>query len=169
MNENRTVFAQWVGFSCPRYEVGQCVQLPQGHCRIRQPSCYNPFLGMPFAQLTGHQSLSDTLTCLKTLSRRRSAASGLFQSARLHDVNILDRLAFEQGAISVFDRASSSRSNNSCGAKHFSEFRRAPSRRRFGASSIDSCKWIPSSTRLYRSFLLKNTRFIGPHTEFTCS
>ena len=181
----------------PRYEFNQCVQRYQGNYRIRQLSCYDQFLAMASAQLTGRESLRDTVTCLKALGSRlyhagfrgSTARSTLAEAnekrdwrifadfaavlirqakplyaqesfgieleqaayaldstiielclslfpwarfrhyeaalkihalldlkgnlpqtvfvtpARLHDVNILDRLSFEPGAIYIFDRA----------------------------------------------------------------
>ncbi|PYV42597.1 MAG: hypothetical protein DMG06_13405 [Acidobacteria bacterium] len=47
-----------------------CVQRYQGNYRIRQLSCYDQFLAMAFAQLTGRESLRHTVTCLKTLGPR---------------------------------------------------------------------------------------------------
>jgi hypothetical protein len=196
LNEGRAVFAQLMEFF-PRYEFNQCVQRYQGNYRIRQLSCYDQFLAMTFAQLTGRESLRDTVTCLKALGSRlyhagfrgSTARSTLAEAnekrdwrifadfaavliqqakplyaqesfgveleqaayaldstiielclslfpwarfrhyeaaikihalldlkgnlpqtvfvtpARLHDVNILDRLVFEPGAIYIFDRA----------------------------------------------------------------
>lgn len=196
MNDGRAVFAQLMDFF-PRYEFSQCVQRYQGNYRIRHLSCYDQFLAMAFAQLTGRESLRDTVTCLKALGPRlyhagfrgSTARSTLAEAnekrdwrifadfaavliqqakplyaqesfgvdleqaayaldstiielclslfpwarfrhyeaalkvhalldlkgnlpqtvfvtpARLHDVNILDRLAFEPGAIYIFDRA----------------------------------------------------------------
>jgi Domain of unknown function (DUF4372) len=69
LNEGRTVFAQLMDFF-PRYEFSQCVERYQGNYRMRQLSCYDQFLGMAFAQLTGRESLRDTVTCLKALGSR---------------------------------------------------------------------------------------------------
>jgi len=69
LNEGRTVFAQLMDFF-PRYEFSQCVERYQGNYRMRQLSCYDQFLGMAFAQLTGRESLRDTVTCLKALGSK---------------------------------------------------------------------------------------------------
>jgi len=66
MHSGRIVFAQLLDF-LPRYEFGQCVRRYRGNHRVRRFSCFDQFLAMAFAQLTGRESLRDIETCLRAM------------------------------------------------------------------------------------------------------
>ena len=65
MNTGRTVFAQLLQ-DVPQYEFDKCVERYRGHHRARSFSCWNQFLCMAFAQLTGRTSLRDIVACLNS-------------------------------------------------------------------------------------------------------
>jgi len=65
MNPGRTVFAQLLQH-VPRYDFDKCVARYNGNHRIRRFSCYDQFLCLAFAQLTGRESLRDIETCLNS-------------------------------------------------------------------------------------------------------
>jgi transposase len=66
MNSGRTIFNQLLQF-LPRRQFNACVARYRGNRRIRWFSCYDQFLAMTFAQLTGRESLRDIETCLRAL------------------------------------------------------------------------------------------------------
>ena len=66
MNSGRTIFSQLLTF-LPRRQFNACVTRYRGNHRIRRLSCYDQFLAMSFAQLTGRESLRDIETCLRVL------------------------------------------------------------------------------------------------------
>ena len=63
MPTGRTVFAQVMQW-LPRYEFAKCVARYRGDVRVRALSCYEQFLALAYAQLTGRESLRDIETCL---------------------------------------------------------------------------------------------------------
>ena len=65
MNPGRTVFAQLLQH-VPRYDFDKCVARYNGNHRIRWFSCYDQFLCLAFAQLTGWESLRNIETCLNS-------------------------------------------------------------------------------------------------------
>ena len=65
MNSGKTVFAQLLQ-SLPHYEFNKCIQRYRGNYRIKSFSCWNQFLCMAFAQLTGREGLRDIETCLNS-------------------------------------------------------------------------------------------------------
>ncbi len=65
MNAGRTLFSQLMDF-LPRDDFHQCVQRYHGHYKIKTFSCFDQYLCMAFAQLTGRESLRDIEVCLKT-------------------------------------------------------------------------------------------------------
>lgn len=65
MNPGRTVFAQLLQH-VQRYDFDKCVARYNGNRRIRRFSCYDQFLCLAFAQLTGRESLRDIETCLNS-------------------------------------------------------------------------------------------------------
>jgi hypothetical protein len=66
MNSGRTIFSQLTDFvSLPEFR--RCVARYDGNRRIRSFSCWDQFLTMAFGQLTGRESLRDTVTCLRAL------------------------------------------------------------------------------------------------------
>jgi hypothetical protein len=66
MNVGKTVFAQLLDF-IPAHDFRRCVQRYQGNHKVSSFSCWDQFLCMAFAQLTGRQSLRDIETCLRAL------------------------------------------------------------------------------------------------------
>jgi hypothetical protein len=66
MNSGRTIFAQLLDF-LPKHQFNQCVHRYRGNHRFRRFSCFDQFLAMAFAQLTGRESLRDIETCLRAL------------------------------------------------------------------------------------------------------
>jgi len=69
MNEGRTVFAQLMDFF-PKYEFDKCVLRYNGNRRLRKFSCYDQFLAMAFAQLTGCESLRGIETRLGAMQSK---------------------------------------------------------------------------------------------------
>ena len=66
MYTGRIVFSQLMDF-LPRHEFNRCVRLYRGNHRTRKFSCFDQFLCMAFAQLTGRESLRDIETCLRAM------------------------------------------------------------------------------------------------------
>jgi len=66
MHTGRILFAQLLDF-VPRHEFNRCVRRYRGHHRLRAFSCWDQFVCMAFAQLTGRESLRDIETCLWAL------------------------------------------------------------------------------------------------------
>jgi len=69
MNEGKTIFAQLMGW-LPKYEFDKCVKKHRGNYHVRELTCYEQYLIMAFAQLTGRDSLRAIVTCLETLGHR---------------------------------------------------------------------------------------------------
>jgi hypothetical protein len=66
MHSGRIVFAQLLDF-LPRRDFNRCVRRYRGNYRARGFSCFDQFLCMVFAQLTGRKSLRDIETCLRAM------------------------------------------------------------------------------------------------------
>jgi IS4 transposase len=66
MHKGRIIFAQLLDF-LPRHELRRCVARYRGDYRVRRFSCFDQFLAMSFAQLTGRESLRDIETCLRVM------------------------------------------------------------------------------------------------------
>ena len=66
MRQGRIVFAQLMDF-LPRSEFNACVRRYRGNWRVRRFSCFDQFLCMAFAQLTGRESLRDIEACLRAM------------------------------------------------------------------------------------------------------
>ena len=65
MNAGKTVLAQLVQ-QISRYEFNKCVNRYRGNYKVRSFSCWDQFLCMAFAQLTGRQSLRNIEACLNS-------------------------------------------------------------------------------------------------------
>lgn len=63
MNAGKTVFAQLLAH-LPRHEFRRAVGRSRGNHRVRSFSCWDQFIAMAFAQLTGRESLRDIESCL---------------------------------------------------------------------------------------------------------
>jgi hypothetical protein len=90
MNSGRTVFAQLTDFF-PRHEFSRCVDRYRGDRRARSFSCWDQFLCMAFAQLTGRESLRDTVTCLQAMGTRlyHAGIRGRISRSTIADANEL--------------------------------------------------------------------------------
>jgi hypothetical protein len=69
MNEGRLVFTQLMDL-LPRHELNKAIVRYGGNHRLRRFSCYDQWLTMAFAQLTGRESLRDIETCLRAMSSK---------------------------------------------------------------------------------------------------
>jgi hypothetical protein len=88
MHQGRTVFAQLFDFFS-RHRFNQCVRRYRGNHRVRQFSCFDQFLCLAFAQLTGRDSLRDIETCLRALGPKLYHAGfrGSIRRSTLADAN----------------------------------------------------------------------------------
>jgi hypothetical protein len=69
MESGRIVFAQLMD-RVPTYRFKQCVERFQGERKVHSFSCWNQFLCLAFAQLTGRESLRDIEACLRSMPER---------------------------------------------------------------------------------------------------
>ncbi|RPI60963.1 MAG: IS4 family transposase [Planctomycetaceae bacterium] len=69
MNVGRTIFSQLMDF-LPRDAFQHCVQRYNGDHNIQTFSCFDQYLAMAFAQLTGRESLRDIEACLQTFGSK---------------------------------------------------------------------------------------------------
>jgi hypothetical protein len=108
----------------PSYEFRKCVERYDGHYKVQTFSCWEQFLAMAFAQLTYRESLRDIQACLLATRPKlyhMGLRSPVFRNtlananrvrdwriyadfAQVHDVNILDILPVEPGALYVMNR-----------------------------------------------------------------
>jgi len=65
MNAGKTVFAQLLAH-LPRHEFRRAVARHRGNYRVRSFSCWDQFIAMAFAQLSGRESLRDIEACLSS-------------------------------------------------------------------------------------------------------
>ena len=65
MNSGRTMFAQVMDF-LPLAEFRRCVERYRGDYKVQSFSCWDQFLCLAFAQLTGRESLRDIEACLRS-------------------------------------------------------------------------------------------------------
>jgi len=65
MNSGRTIFAQVMDF-LPLPEFHRCVERYRGDYQVQSFSCWDQFLCLAFAQLTGRESLRDIEACLRS-------------------------------------------------------------------------------------------------------
>jgi IS4 transposase len=65
MNAGKTVFAQLLAH-LPRHEFRRAVAKHRGNYRVRSFSCWDQFIAMAFAQLSGRESLRDIEACLSS-------------------------------------------------------------------------------------------------------
>ncbi|MCO6509302.1 MAG: DUF4372 domain-containing protein, partial [Aridibacter famidurans] len=63
MNQGTYAFAQLFEF-LSRYQFNKCVSRYNGDYRVKSFTCWNQFMAMAFGQLTGRDSLRDTVMCL---------------------------------------------------------------------------------------------------------
>ena len=65
MNSGKTVFKQLLQF-LPHHEFNKCVARYNGSYKVRRFSCYDQFLCLAYAELSGRESLRDIETCLNS-------------------------------------------------------------------------------------------------------
>lgn len=63
MNQGTYAFTQLFEI-ISRYQFKKCVDRYDGDCRVKSFTCWNQFMAMAFGQLTGRDSLRDTVMCL---------------------------------------------------------------------------------------------------------
>lgn len=88
MHSGRLVFAQLLDF-LPKHDFNTCVRRYRGNYRVRGFSCFDQFLCMIFAQLTGRRSLRDIETCLRAMQPKLYHAGfrGRISRSTLADAN----------------------------------------------------------------------------------
>ncbi len=69
MYDGRFVFSQILDFFL-RYEFNKCVARYKGNYKVKTFSCFDQFLSMAFAQLTGRESLRDIEACLQAMGNK---------------------------------------------------------------------------------------------------
>ena len=69
MYNGKYIFAQLFEI-LPKYEFEKCVARYQGNRRIKGFTCWIQFLTMSFGQLTGRESLRDTVNCLSAHQKK---------------------------------------------------------------------------------------------------
>ena len=69
MHQGRTVFAQ-LADQLPRHEFNRCVERYRGNHRVRRMSCWDQYLIMMFAQVTGLESLREIALGLQAQSEK---------------------------------------------------------------------------------------------------
>ena len=69
MHQGRTVFAQLTDY-LPRHQFNRCVERYQGNHRARRMSCWDQYLIMAFAQMTGLESLREIELGLRVQSEK---------------------------------------------------------------------------------------------------
>ena len=65
MNRGRTIFAQLMDF-LSWTEFRRCVERYRGDYKVQSFSCWDQFLCLALAQLTGRESLRDIEACLRS-------------------------------------------------------------------------------------------------------
>ncbi len=66
MNQGKTIFSQIFSY-INRYEFDKCVERYNGNYYIKNFTCWEQFLVMSFAQLSGRESLRDITVCLNAV------------------------------------------------------------------------------------------------------
>ena len=78
MNTGRTILSQLFDF-ISRYEFDKCVNKYNGNYRVKTFTCWEQFIVMAFAQLTGRESLRDIEACLGGVSSKLYHCGGKSQ------------------------------------------------------------------------------------------
>lgn len=88
MNTGRTILSQLLDFAS-RYEFDKCVDKYKGNYRVRSFTCWEQFIVMAFAQLTGRESLRDIESCLGAISTKlyHSGVKSDIKKSTLADAN----------------------------------------------------------------------------------
>ena len=69
MQKGKLAFSHIIYF-LPKYEFDKCVKRYNGNYRNRKFSCFDQFLCMSFAQITGRESLRDIENCLGAMRKK---------------------------------------------------------------------------------------------------
>jgi hypothetical protein len=88
MQAGQTVFAQLMDF-IPAHEFRRCVNRYGGNYKVSTFTCWDQFLCLAFAQLTGRESLREIEICLRALGPRlyHSGVRGHVSRSTLADAN----------------------------------------------------------------------------------
>jgi len=88
MNTGRTILSQLLDF-VPKYEFDKCVDKYNGNHRVKTFTCWEQFIVMAFAQLTGRESLRDIESCLEAVSKKlyHSGVRSAIKKSTLSDAN----------------------------------------------------------------------------------
>jgi hypothetical protein len=88
MNAGKTVFAQLLAH-LPRHEFRRAVVSHHGNYRVRSFSCWDQFIAMAFAQLSGRESLRDIEACLSSHREKlyHTGMRGKISRSTLADAN----------------------------------------------------------------------------------
>jgi len=88
MNTGRTILSQLLDF-VPRYEFDKCVDKYSGNYKVKSFTCWEQFIVMAFAQLTGRESLRDIESCLEAISLKlyHSGVKSKIKKSTLSDAN----------------------------------------------------------------------------------
>ena len=88
MNTGQTVFRQLMALIHPQ-QFERCVRKFAGHYKVQQFTCWDQFLCMAYAQLTGRESLRDIVDCLCARPERlyHLGFHGVVRRSTLADAN----------------------------------------------------------------------------------
>lgn len=88
MNTGRTILSQLLDF-ISKYEFDKCVAKYNGNYRVKTFTCWEQFIVMAFAQLTGRESLRDIESCLEAVSTKlyHSGVKSNVKRSTLSDAN----------------------------------------------------------------------------------
>ncbi|MGC9374943.1 MAG: IS4 family transposase [Bacteroidales bacterium] len=88
MNTGRTILSQILDF-VSKYEFEKCVDKYNGNHRVKTFTCWEQFIVMAFAQLTGRESLRDIEACLEAVSVKlyHSGVKSKVKKSTLSDAN----------------------------------------------------------------------------------
>jgi len=88
MNTGRTILSQILDF-VSKYEFEKCVDKYHGNHRVKSFTCWEQFIVMSFAQLTGRESLRDIEACLEAVSTKlyHSGVKSKVRKSTLSDAN----------------------------------------------------------------------------------
>ncbi len=88
MNTGRTILSQLLDL-VSKYEFDKCVNKYNGNYRVKTFTCWEQFIVMAFAQLTGRESLRDIASCLDAISTKlyHSGVKSKVKKSTLADAN----------------------------------------------------------------------------------
>lgn len=88
MNTGRTILSEVLDF-VSKYEFEKCVDKYNGNHRVKTFTCWEQFIVMAFAQLTGREGLRDIEACLEAVSAKlyHSGVKSKVKKSTLSDAN----------------------------------------------------------------------------------